>query len=276
MSLKIFGALTLGAGVLTCLFVFFNWCLGISIAGSLSISSFLANFLVAIVVWLLIKNNRLSNWNLVLFVFAVYFLIGHFNILIEAYIFDVTNRHETILELWRGCLVVLVFSPIAYLLFNQEHSIEGVQLPNRSIINWMWRILLGNFLYLIFYASAGMILTLVYPTFLAFYEGKIPPLALILKTQLFLRGFVFVGVCMMINNWMNLRLWTCACLTGVTFAVLGGVAPLLSPNELMPSYVRYGHLLEVGISNFLYGILLTLLIGQRRIFIHSMVGLSKN
>ncbi len=37
--------------------------------------------------------------------------------------------------------------------------------------------------------------------------------------------------------------------------VLGGIAPLLLPNPFMPSGIRLAHGFEVGISNFLFGMI---------------------
>jgi hypothetical protein len=59
---------------------------------------------------------------------------------------------------------------------------------------------------------------------------------------------------------MNISLIKKAILIGLIFSVLGGVAPLIPPSELMPSYVRLGHGFEVGISNFIYGIVLAVLL----------------
>lgn len=42
---------------------------------------------------------------------------------------------------------------------------------------------------------------------------------------------------------------------GAVYAILGGVAPLLVDDDTyMPRYVRMTHLVEVGISNFLFGL----------------------
>jgi hypothetical protein len=46
---------------------------------------------------------------------------------------------------------------------------------------------------------------------------------------------------------------------------LGGIAPLIQPNELMPLYIRIGHSFEVGISNFAFGLVLGLLLSQKLI-----------
>ena len=57
-----------------------------------------------------------------------------------------------------------------------------------------------------------------------------------------------------------------ALLIGAFFAIVGGLAPLIVPeNEHMPDYIRFGHAFEVGISNSLFGFLLTWLVGQKTV-----------
>jgi hypothetical protein len=97
-----------------------------------------------------------------------------------------------------------------------------------------------------------------------FYKGKIPPFALIINTQFF-RGFIFIAVALIILRTMDSTLAKKALLIGLIFSIFGGIAPLIQPNEYMPGYVRIGHLFEVGISNFLYGLVLGYLLGQKTI-----------
>ena len=42
----------------------------------------------------------------------------------------------------------------------------------------------------------------------------------------------------------------------LSFPILAGVAPLLLPNPYLPGHVRLAHGFEIGISNFVYGLLL--------------------
>lgn len=46
-------------------------------------------------------------------------------------------------------------------------------------------------------------------------------------------------------------------------SIIGGIAPLILPGSEMPAYIRIGHSFEVGISNFLYGLLLGYLLNQK-------------
>jgi hypothetical protein len=42
---------------------------------------------------------------------------------------------------------------------------------------------------------------------------------------------------------------------GAAYSILGGIAPLLLPNPLMPGPIRLAHGFEVGISDFIFGAL---------------------
>ncbi|MDN3689356.1 serine hydrolase [Cyclobacterium jeungdonense] len=149
-----------------------------------------------------------------------------------------------------------------YLIGKWNTQQERIKFKSRSVFSWIWRILLGNSLYFIFYAIAGLTLQAVYPEFMVFYKDKIPPFDLIIGTQ-FIRGFIFVGIAILILKTLRLSLIKKAILIGLMFSIFGGIAPLIPPNELMPGYVRLGHGFEVGISNFLYGLVLGYLLRQK-------------
>jgi len=46
---------------------------------------------------------------------------------------------------------------------------------------------------------------------------------------------------------------------GLAFSVLGGVVPLLPDNPLMPPNIRFAHSIEIGVSNFIFGVILAYL-----------------
>ncbi|MDH5476108.1 MAG: hypothetical protein OEX22_10485 [Cyclobacteriaceae bacterium] len=264
MKQNIYLKFAIGAILLEVLFRFMNFVLGLPAGEGLTIWNFLANFLIAATLGYYILHSNVKGYQLSLFVFILYFLIGHFNILIEAYIFNVTDRAETTLHILEGLLVAITFSPIYVYLFKENTISITLSFTARSILSWTWRIILGNFIYIIFYIIAGLILTTIYPELLQFYEGKMPSIDLIIKTQLLLRGFIFVAVAILIVRTLHLSLLKKALFIGLVFSILGGIAPLIQPNELMPNYVRMGHLFEVGISNFLYGVVLGFLLGQKK------------
>jgi hypothetical protein len=252
-----------GAAFLTVIYYLVSLIFGIQQEIRFELWSFLANYLIAIILGFIILNSFYQGIKLTLIIFTIYFFIGDFNILIEAFIFNVTNREETTFQILQGLLIIAVFSPFYTYMFKERETIEIPIFKPRTFISWTWRVILGNILYLIFYITAGMILTIIYPKILQFYDGKIPSFELIIKTQLFLRGFIFVAIAVLMLRTLNLSLFKKSILIGLTFSVVGGIAPLISPKELMPDYVRWGDGIEVGVSNFLYGMVLGYLLGQK-------------
>lgn len=249
--------------MLTVLYMLFNMLLGGTLVFDNLLWNILSNFLVAFLLGYYISHSSLNGIRLSISVFLIYFLIGHFNLLIEAYIFNITSRYETALEIIRGFLMSVTFAPFYVYIFRNKIAQEVVAFSKRPLISWLWRIIAADILYLFVYILAGFVLTMVYPQLLKFYEGKIPPFDIMINTQLFLRGFIFIGIALLILRTLNISLLKKAILIGLIFSVLGGVAPLIAPSELMPSYVRLGHGFEVGISNFIYGIVLAMLLRPR-------------
>ena len=91
---------------------------------------------------------------------------------------------------------------------------------------------------------------------------KFLPFELIFQTQL-LRGLIFTGIAILILRTTDLPKLKAALLIGVVFSVMGGIAPLIPPNELMPANIRLAHGFEVGISNFVYGLLAGFILVQK-------------
>lgn len=225
----------------------------------------ISNVLILAVLGYYITNSNFNGIKLALSAFVIFYGIRYFNILNEALVFNVTDRRETIDIMIKGFFVVAIVSPFfVYFLNKWTSKSKDLIFKNRSVLSWIWRIIICDILYLFFYILAGLILQKVYPEFMDFYKDKIPPFSLIINTQFF-RGFVFVGVAILILRTLNLSLTKKAVLIGLIFSILGGIAPLIPPNGFMPAYVRLGHGFEVGISNFLYGLVIGYLLGQKTI-----------
>lgn len=254
----------LGALVLTALTILFDFAIGRSLNSSLLGWMLLSNTLVSAILGLTIKNNILYGWKLALSVFLTYFLIGHFSLLIEAYIFNVTERQQTLMIILQGFIIALISSPILVLLFGKWKGRETkLDFAPRSGLSWLWRVIVGDLIYVFLYLLAGFILYAVYPQLMDFYGDKVPPLSVMINTQFF-RAAIFIGVAVLLSRTMELSLLHRALLIGAFFSIIGGLAPLMVPdNEFMPAYIRFGHAFEVGISNFLLGMALTYLLGQK-------------
>ena len=227
---------------------------------------FLSNLLIASLLTYFVVNSVYWGWKLSLVTFLIYFAISHFNTQIEAIIFNVLDPYISIKYMVSEGVIALITSFILVLFNNkwkEDHQTKSATFK-RSILSWIWRILLADILYLLLYFIAGITLQLIYPEFMDFYQGKIPSISLIIKTQIFLRGFVFIGIAILIISAANLSEARRAILIGSVFAILGAIAPLIMPNEFMPLNVRIAHGFETSISNFLYGFLLSYLFRESR------------
>ena len=265
MKLNYYLKLLLGAMILVVLYFLYDFVFtdGVTLTITNILWGLVSNIFVVAILSFYVSHATLRGLRLSFSVFALYFIIGHFNILIEAYIFNVTDRAETVKQILQGLITATVFSPIIVYIFNKwDGQTALLKFENRSIIGWVWRVILGVFLYIVFYLVAGMILQAAYPGLMDFYKDKLPPLDLMLLTQ-FPRGFLFVVIAILILRTSRLKLIKRAVLVGLVFSILGGIAPLIPPNELMPNDIRLVHGFEVGISNFLYGLVLGYLLGQK-------------
>ncbi len=152
---------------------------------------------------------------------------------------------------------------IVYLSNKWKFKTIGIEFEARPVISWIWRIAVGDILYLVFYIAAGLTLIHVFPELAKFYNEKSPPPPeLIFGTQL-IRGLVFIGTAILVSRTVVLSLSKKAVLIGLIFSIIGGIAPLILPSPEMPPNIRLGHGIEVGNSNFLYGLALGYLLGQK-------------
>jgi hypothetical protein len=128
---------------------------------------------------------------------------------------------------------------------------------------WL-RVPLVALAYIVLYLVAGSI---IYPYIRDFYASgavlTIPPLGIIVATQ-FLRGLIYIGALVPLLRTMAGRWLPAGIVGGFALAVLGGIGPLLLPvDEILPLNVRRIHMLEVGVSNLLLGVIAGFLLVAR-------------
>jgi len=253
----------IGAITLTLLTMVFTEIIGSPRHMSYYLWSIPANFLVSLVLGYYIIHSTYDGFKLCANVLIIYFIIGFFNIMIEALIFNVSDRAETVNSLIGGLFLTLLYSPLyVYVLGKWESKSTSISFQPRSIFSWIWKITITDLLYFVVYMLAGLTLIAVYPELIDFYEDKVPAFDLIFKTQLF-RGLIFAGIALLVLRTTDLPPLKAALLIGAIFSVLGGIAPLIPPNELMPPNIRLAHGFEVGVSNFIYGIIVGYLLKQK-------------
>lgn len=192
-----------------------------------------------------------ANWTQAfLAVFAFEFVVGHVNTMDEAVFFHVVPVNELSPALAGGLVVslllgvVLAFVP---LLRNPPAATRREAPPK------MWaRVPLLVVAYIVSYFIAGLI---VRPYVIAFYRSKpLPGLAEILAVEA-IRGLLYLGAAWPWLWLLRANRLRAAVFFGAAYSIIGGIAPLLLPNPLMPAHIRLAHGIEIGISNFVFGAL---------------------
>jgi hypothetical protein len=160
---------------------------------------------------------------------------------------------------WRGTLIFDVASTaiaalLWYVIFRSaavpESPISST-LPERPFTQKLWRFVLCSVSYVFLYFLAGMI---IFPFVRDYYATQhLPSFGHIVSMQFFLRGPVFVLVCLTLLRMFRLPHWSGAVAVGLAFTFISGVAALIMPNGIFPEQVRWAHFCEVTSSNFLFG-----------------------
>lgn len=219
--------------------------------------SVIPGLLVVLALGLVAASSRQQGWKLSGTLFVLYFGINQLNTLDEALLFKVGLKATHVLHMMAtGFLNSLVFSPLLVLILGcwKKAPQEDLRpLMPRSAADWVGRIMLGDLLYILCYDVAGI---LTFHFVKDFYTGIKPPgPGSILEMEIF-RGFIYVAAGLAVAHGMKGQRTRAAMALGLSFPILAGVAPLLLPNPFLPDYVRLAHGFEIGISNFVYGILL--------------------
>jgi hypothetical protein len=209
-----------------------------------------SNALVVMVAMGLASRMAARGWRRILALFAILWGV-HANLLIEAAFFPLGIPRTVLPPLvLDSFLVTLAFVAIVDRLTGVSLAANETWPAGRGVGSWLARVVACDLAYSIVYLGAGM---LAWPFLRDFYASKaLPGLGAILGVQAF-RGLVFTGLLALLTARVAGRRATVAILAGLTFSILGGIAPLILPNPYLPEAVRRVHLVEVGISNLLFG-----------------------
>jgi len=172
------------------------------------------------------------------------------NSLLEAVLFDIGISRADLA--WLAAFSLAVSGCFALFLALAFRSHDAPNEPaTRGTLSW-WRLGVCVLAYIVSYFTAG---TAAYPYLRDFYEARpMPAQSTVALLQVF-RGLAFCGIVTVIVRQVRARRLGAAVLAGLALSVLGGIAPLIIPNPYLPDHVRYAHLPEVGVSNFLFGLL---------------------
>lgn len=131
----------------------------------------------------------------------------------------------------------------------------------------VWKFLVSDAAYLVFYVIAGAI---IFPFVKTFYATHMPSLGRIAAVQLLIRGPVLVCLCLLLVRMLGLPRINGALSVGAVLSILNGIAPLLLPNPYLPDAVRWVHMGEIGSSNFLFGVFVAWVWGQAENPVHAV------
>lgn len=210
------------------------------------------NGLHALVLCSIATRSVLGGWKLGALLAATLFFAQSFLLVIEA-IYFAGSVNAPLSELMAGGAITLiaalgvgVAAPILWRR-SSEPGPSSLQLRPLAI-----RIAVVAFGYVVTYFTAGYFIAWAVPEVRAFYgDGLDIELLPLLAFQIF-RGALWGLLALTLVRSLQRGAIVAAVIVGATFSILAA-AQLLYPNPFMPWAVRLPHLIEVGISNFLFG-----------------------
>lgn len=183
------------------------------------------------------------------------FAISGVNALLEAVAFGLLAPGEAAVALAWNAVQSAGLALVAAGAARTWSSARDSAAKGADLSGWRWKLPAIAAGYVAVYMTAG---ALAYPHVDDFYADRaIPPFEVLIPLQV-LRAGVFVLAVLPILRTGPRRPEV---LTGFVFAMMGGAAPLASDNPFMPDDVRAVHVIEVTVSNFVFGLLTGRLLG---------------
>jgi hypothetical protein len=208
------------------------------------------------VLWIVARASSASGWPLILMLFAVGFVVGSANSLIEAVAFGVLSPPQVAGAAVPAAIVFAILSPIAALLAGRWRDADRP--PQPPIAFTPLTLVAVVVAYELLYWTAG---TLVLPYIADFYATRaVPPRYLIALLQV-PRSLIFVAAAYPL---LRSGLRGAPLVLALVYSIIGGVAPLLPDNPYMPPDIRFYHAIETTTSNFLFGLVVGYLFIRRR------------
>lgn len=215
------------------------------------------NGLIAVAMALVATTARVRGLRLGLLLFVAYFAIGSAMMQIETLWFNDSLKLplQVISELVTMSAIAAAITAIAgTLLFR---SAPAVALPVPATLTR--RIAVMALLYVVIYYTAGATIAWQSAAVRAYYENGIHiPFLPTVAFQVF-RGLLWAIIALYIVTRLDGSLLRRALVMGVLFSVMTA-GQLLYPTSFFPWAVRAAHLAEVGSSEFVYGVIVTLVL----------------
>jgi hypothetical protein len=180
--------------------------------------------------------------------------------LAEAFFFDIGLSRPMLLRLYLDNLLVAA-AVAAFVAWSVRNApAPAAADPSRPPRASALRLAIAALSYVVAYFTAGLA---AYPYLADFYAGRVmPSVGQVALIQVF-RGLAYAGIGFAIVRGLAASRLEKSLAVGLTLSIVGGVAPLMVPNAYLPTPVRLVHLVEVGVSNFLFGAFVGWLLAAR-------------
>lgn len=212
------------------------------------------NALHALVLAAIAVRSVLSGWKLGILLGATLFLAQSFLLLIEA-VYFAGSVDAPLKELFASGAISLTsaicIGVAATILWRQPNPESSFQFAPAKLVAPVAAVAL---LYVVSYFTAGYFIAWAVPEVRTYYgDGLEIQLLPLVSFQVF-RGMIWALLAFALVRSMKRGMVMSSLIVGAAFSVLAA-AQLLYPNAFMPWNVRLPHLIEVGVSNFLFGAL---------------------
>jgi hypothetical protein len=198
------------------------------------------------VLWIVARASSASGWRLVLMLFALGFVVGSANSLIEAVVFGVLSPRQIAAAGVPAAIIFAVLSPLAVFLAGRWRSVDQPAHEPGGFTPLTLLAVVAT--YELLYWTAG---TLVYPYIADFYATRTVPPSYIVAAVQVPRSLIFVAAAYPL---LKSGLRGAPLVLALVYGIVGGVAPLLPDNPYMPPDVRFYHAIETSVSNFIFGL----------------------
>jgi hypothetical protein len=226
----------------------------------------LSNLIVAVVLCFLAFRSGWRGVRLALALSAIPLVINLAND-IDGIVFLTSSGIEWKKEILRLFLASALSVPFWMLIFAgraERPKFNYCPFKSKPPMERLWRFVVSDIAYYVFYLAAGTTVWFTSSQLRDFYATQtIPPAGKLLALQLFVRGPLYVGVCLLMARMTGLPGKLSAAALGMAFAALNGVA-LLVPNQVFPDAVRWAHFYEVVSSSFLFGLFVAWMWREKR------------
>jgi hypothetical protein len=213
-----------------------------------------------------ISRSRLSGRALLGVVFLSVFGLTTVLTQVESALFlDVTAREllATTLRLTVTSLALAWLAVTLYPRLATEPTGDGHAPNPPSTASWVGRWIGVSLVYVVLYITAGI---LILPIIRSWYEaqGTLNQNPAIVFPLQIVRGALFVAFVVPLLRSMSVTRWQAALAMAVMIPLVHGLAALIPPNSFMPAYVRHAHMIEIGWSNLVLGLLIGFLFWNPR------------